>query len=85
MELILSIAGGVLSLLAIILVGLVAFIYKDTTNQLRARILDNERKLEKLDTEVRLLENEKFNVIMVELAEIRKDISAIQEKLSKSQ
>lgn len=90
MEQILNIAGLGLSLILSILV----WVYRDNLAQLRERqntiekkFADDkkelERKIEKLDSEVRVIENEKFSKIMEELAKINTRIAVIEEIISK--
>lgn len=80
MELI-SIAGSVIGFLAILIVGLIGYTVKENNKLRENENAELKRLIEKLDTQLRILENEKFNLIMIELAEIRKDISSIQDKI----
>lgn len=78
---------------AVAILGILFWIYRDNLSQsrkdtadLRKQIKEDkheyERKFEKLDAEIRSLENDKFNVIMVELGKISTQIATINNEIS---
>lgn len=83
-----NIAAGITAILAILF-----WVYRDNLTQLRKdhtelrlQLADEkkeyERKHEKLDAEIRSLENDKFNTIMIELGKISTQITTINREIS---
>lgn len=78
---------------AVFIMGILFWVYRDNLIQirknygeLRLQIAEEkkeyERKIEKLDAEIRVLENDKFNVIMVELGKISEQIININKDIA---
>ncbi len=83
MELILSIAGAVISFGAAVLFGIIAFVFKDNINMIRDNQKEFRREVERLDTQFRIFENEKYNELMNAIGEIKIDIAVIKQKIDK--